>query len=210
MPDAMAYTVLQHRRILDADNVRRGLCLDILRVEHICESLRLLLVGTADGEIGKAFERHLLSVRRSADARKILIRHVVHLVKVFGAGDVVVGDETFNRCHDEFVAQTSLQLLEMVLQIRRRHHEHKCVVSLHDAVDVAREEYLVGIEVYTCKIIRIMAYAFELLYAVVASHIPPYVMGMTYHNLGNCSCPTASANNCYFSAIKHLSYYRYR
>lgn len=122
-------------------------------------------------------------MRRSADARKVLLGHVIHLMEVLRAGDIVVGNETFNSCHDELIAQASLQLLEMVLQIRRRHHEHKCVVSLHDAVDVAREEYLVGIEVYTCKIIRIMAYAFELLYAVVASHIPPYVMGMTYHNL---------------------------
>ena len=202
--------VLQHRRILDADNVRRGLCLDKLRVEHVGKSLRLLLVGTTYGEIRQTFECHLLSVRRSADARKVLLGHVIHLMEVLRAGDIVVGNKTFNCCHDELIAQSGLQLLEMVLQIRRRHHEHKRVVSLHDAVDVAGEEYLIGIEVYTCKIIRIMAYALELLYAVVASHIPPYVMGMTYHNFGNGSCPTASANNCYFSAIKHLSYYRYR
>ncbi len=47
---------------------------------------------------------------------------------------------------DEFVAQSGLEFLEMVLQIWRRHHEYKRVVSLNDAVYVAREENLVGVE----------------------------------------------------------------
>ena len=57
---------------------------------------------------------------------------------------------------------------------------------------------------HTREIVGVMAYALKLFYTVVAAHIPPYVMGVTYHNLGNGGSPATAANNCYFSTIKHV------
>ena len=49
-----------------------------------------------------------------------------------------------------------------------------------------------------CEVIGVMADALEFLYAVVAPHIPPDVMGVPYHDLGYRSRPTATANYGYF------------
>ena len=57
-----------------------------------------------------------------------------------------------------------------------------------------------------CEVIGVMADAFEFLYAVVASHIPPDVMGVSYHYLGYRSRPTATANYGYFTTIKQFAY----
>ena len=143
-------------------------------------------------------------MRRSTDASEILVGHVIHFVEEFGACNVIVRHESLDSSDDEFVAQSGLEFLEMVLQIGRRYNEYKRVVSLNDAVYVAREEYLVGVEVYTREIIRVVADALELLYAVVTAYIPTYVMGMTYHNLGYCSSPATAANNSNFSAVEHF------
>ena len=142
-------------------------------------------------------------MRRSTDASEILVGHVIHFVEEFGACNVIVRHESLDSSDDEFVAQSGLEFLEMVLQIGRRYNEYKRVVSLNDAVYVAREEYLVCVEVYTREIIRVVADALELLYAVVTAYIPTYVMGVPYHNLGYCSSPATAANNSYFSTIVH-------
>ena len=74
--------VFQHSRILDTRDVGGGFCLHIVAGEHTRELPCHLLVTTSHGEIGKPFERHLLSVRRSADAEQLPVGHAIALMEI--------------------------------------------------------------------------------------------------------------------------------
>ena len=111
-----------------------------------------------------------------------------------------------NGCDDELIAESGLELFEMILQIRRWGDEHECIVILHYLVDVGREEDFFHIESCRHQIGRVVPHALEVLDAVVATHIPAYVMSMPHHNLGNGCSPATAANNRYFTAVIHLLY----
>lgn len=89
----------------------------------------------------------------------------------------------------------------MILQIRRRGDEHECIVILHYLVDVGREENLIYIESCRHQIGRVVPHALEVLDAVIATHIPAYVMSMTHHNLGYCRSPATAANYRYLPQL---------
>ena len=57
-------------------------------------------------------------------------------MEILRTGEIVVGYESLYSRDNELVAQPCLEFLEVVFQIRRRHHEHKRVVSLDNAVYV--------------------------------------------------------------------------
>ena len=48
-----------------------------------------------------------------------------------------------------------------------------------------------------------MSQALEVVYTVVAAHIPSYVMRVSHHNFGNGSSPATTSHNCYFTAVEH-------
>ena len=93
----------------------------------------------------------------------------------------------------------------MILQIRRWGDEHESIVILHCLVDVGREENLIYIESCRHQIGRVVPHALEVLDAVIATHIPAYVMSMTHHNLGYCRSPATAANYRYFTASIHVN-----
>ena len=196
--------VLQHTRVLNADDVEAGLCLDILAREHLSESLGLLLVRAAHGEIAQPLERHLLGMAGTADARQVVVGHIVHLMEILRAREILIGHDAFDGRHYKLVAQACLQLAKMVFQIGRGGDKHQRVVSLHYLVDIAREADLVDVEADTRQVGRVVAHAPEVLYTVVAAHIPPDVVRMPHHDLGYGRRPTTTANNGYFTTIVHI------
>ena len=54
--------ILQHGAVFDANDVGRGLGLDERTAEDIGKGLRLVAVGTTDGEVAQAFQSHLLGM----------------------------------------------------------------------------------------------------------------------------------------------------
>ena len=50
---------------------------------------------------------------------------------------------------------------------------------------------------------RVVPQAFEVVYTVVAAHIPADVMRVPHHDFGNGSSPATTSHYCYFTAIKH-------
>ncbi len=109
--------ILQDGRIFDADDVGGGFGLDIVGGDEAGKGLRLLLVGTADGEVGEAFEGYFLGMGRTADAGEILVGYVIDLMEIFGAYQILVGHDAFDGGDDELIAKPGLQLLEVVLQV---------------------------------------------------------------------------------------------
>ena len=57
-------------------------------------------------------------------------------MEIFRTDEVFVRHDTFDSCDDELVAESGLELFEMILQIRRWGDEHERVVVLHYLVDV--------------------------------------------------------------------------
>ena len=49
---------------------------------------------------------------------EVLVWHVINLMEILGAYQILVGHDAFNGRDDELVAKPGLQLLQMVLQIR--------------------------------------------------------------------------------------------
>ena len=86
-------------------------------------------------------------------------------MEILRACDVVLRHQALDGGHNKLVAQPCLQLLQVVLEVRRGHNEYQRVISFHNAIDVAGEEYLVCVEVYAGKVIRIVTDALKLLYA---------------------------------------------
>ncbi len=72
--------------------------------QSLAKALRLLGVAAAHGEVAQSLQRHLLGMRRTADAGQVLVGHVVHLMEIFRANEVFVGHDTFDGCDDELVA----------------------------------------------------------------------------------------------------------
>ena len=56
---------------------------------------------------------------------------------------------------------------------------------------------------HTCQIGWVVAHAPELLNAVIAAHIPTYMVGMSHHNLGYGGGPTASTDNGNLAYVEH-------
>ena len=121
----------------------------------------------------------------------------------FRAYQILVGHDTLDGRHDVFVANARLELFQVTLQIGRRSDEHQRVVLLHYLVKVAREGYLVDVEVDTHQVGRVVAKSLEVFYTIVATHIPTYVVSLSHYNLGYSRSPRASTNNRYSSAVVH-------
>ena len=156
------------------------------------------------GQVAQSFQCHLLGMRRTAQTGQVAIRHVEHFMEVLRAYQVVVGHDAFDGRDDELVLESRLQFAQMVLQVGRWNHEDQRVVEGHDVVHVALEVNLVEVEVYTGQVAGVVAQPPEVLYLVVAPHIPPYVMGVSHHYLGYGRCPATTADNCYLAAVVHL------
>ena len=191
--------VLQDRGILDADDVATGLCLDVVTGKHLRKSGSLLLVSTTDGQVSEAVQGDLLGMTRSAKHGEVILRHVVHLVEVVGADEVLVGHDALDGCHDELVAKADMEALQVSLQVRRRRDEDECLASLDDPVDVALEGDAVHVEVDASEVCGIVSEALEVLDAVVSAKIPPDVVILLEEHLGNRRCPAAATQYCYVS-----------
>ena len=76
-------------------------------------------------------------MRRAAETSKILVRHVVDLMEELRADEVFVRHYTLDGSDDKLVLYASLQLLQVVFDVRRRSDEYQRVVLFHDIVDVA-------------------------------------------------------------------------
>ena len=193
--ESAAYTrsdgidVFKHRGILYSENVGRHFRLDKVRRYDVGKGLGLVAVLASYGEIRQPLHCHLFGMRWSADAGNVAVRHGEHFVEVLRAAQVVVGHDALDGCYDELVAYAGLQALEMCLQIWRRSHEYQCVVELSYLVDVAREEYLRGVETHAREVGGVVAEPLKVGNAVVATHIPSDVVGVADNDLGYCRCP---------------------
>ena len=54
------------------------------------------------------------------------------------------------------------------------------------------------------QIAGVMGQALKILNLVFTTHIPAYVVGLSYHYLGDGCGPRASTNNCYLTAVVHI------
>ena len=93
----------------------------------------------------------------------------------------------------------------MILEVWRWGYEYESVLVLHYLIDIGREENLVNVESCRHQIGGVMPHALEVFDAVIATHIPAYVMSMPHHNLGNGCSPATAANNRYFTAVIHVN-----
>ena len=110
--------VLQYAGVLDTDDVRRCLGLDVLAGHDVGKRLCLLAVATADGQVAQTLQSHFFCMRRTTDARQIFIRDVVHLVEILRTYQVLIRHNTLDGRNDELVADARLQLLQVTLQVR--------------------------------------------------------------------------------------------
>ena len=120
--------------------------------------------------------------------------------------EILIRHDTFDCRNDEFITDTRLEFLQMVFEIWRRRHEYQCVISLNNLIDVTRKEYFIHIEMNAHQISRIMSQATEIVYTIVTTHIPPDMMSVAHQDFGYSSRPTATADNCYFTATKQFLY----
>ena len=197
--------ILQHAGVLDAEHVGRGLGLDEIAGEDFGKGFGLLTVGTTYGEVGEALQSHFLGMGGTSDAGEVVVGHIEYLMEIFRADEVLVGYDTFDGCNDELIADAGLQFLEVSLEIRRRRDKHQRIVLLYNTVDVVVEVNFVDVEMDAGKIGRVVAEATEVVDAVVATHIPANVVGVTHHNLGYGRCPAAATDDCYLTTIEHSS-----
>ena len=126
-------------------------------------------------------------------------------MEVLRAHQVLIWHDTLDGGNDKLVLDTGLEFLQMTLEIGRGSDKHERVVSLNDAVYVAREEDFVHIEVHTCEIGGVVTQSSEVFDAVVAAHVPPQVVGVVYHYLGDSRSPRTSTDDGCFSYAKHKS-----
>ena len=191
--------VLQDAGVLDANHVVAGLRLHIIAGKHLGKSFRLFLVGTSNSQVCETIQRDLLSMTRTSKHSQIILRHIVHLVEVVGADEVLVGHDAFDGCHDELVAKADVKALEVTLQVRRGRDEDKCLASLNRLVDVALEGDAVHVEMHAGKVSRIVPEPLKVLDAVVPAKVPPNVVILLEQHLGDCRCPASATQNCYVS-----------
>ena len=201
----MAYTggngidILQHAGILDAYHVVTRLGLHIVAGKHLGKRQSLLLVSTTDGQVSETVQGDLFGMTRSAKHGEVILRHIVHLVEVVGADEVLVGHDTLDGCHDELVAKADMEALQVSLQVRRRRDEDERLASLDDPVDVALEGDAVHVEMDAGEVGGIVSEALEVLNAVVPAKVPPNVVVLLEQHLGNRRCPAAATQYCYVS-----------
>ena len=142
-------------------------------------------------------------MRWSAYACEVLVWYVIDVVEIFRACKILIWHYTLDSGKYKFVPNACLELAQVIFQIWRGCYEHQGVVSLDNLVEVGGEEYLVDIEVCSNKIRRVMAQSLEILYAVIAPHIPSYVVCMFHHNLCNGGSPASSTDDGYFPTVEH-------
>ena len=94
--------ILQDGSIFYAQDIRRGLGLDIAGSQYLRESTCLVEVCTAHGKIREPFHRHLLGVRRTSDDSEIIVRDTVSLVEILRADEVFVRYDSLDSRHDQF------------------------------------------------------------------------------------------------------------
>ena len=191
--------VLQDAGILDAYHVVTRLGLHIIAGKHLGKRQSLLLVSTTDGQVSETVQGDLFGMTRSAKHGEVILRHVVHLVEVVGADEVLVGHDTLDGCHDELVAKADMEALQVSLQVRRRRDEDERLASLDDPVDVALEGNAVHVEVDAGEVCGIVSEALEVLDAVVSAKVPPDVVILLEEHLGNRRRPAAATQYCYVS-----------
>ena len=186
--------VLQYGGVLDTDDIVGSLGLDEVAGEDIGEGTGFLYVGTSDGQVTQSLKRHFFSMAGTSQTGKVLMGNVEHLVEILRADKVLVGHDAFDGGDDELVLDACLEFFQVILQIGGRGYEHQRVILLGNMVDVVLEVYLRGIEVYAGQIAGVVPHTAEILYLVVAAHIPANVVRVLHHNLGNGRRPRASAD----------------
>ena len=144
-------------------------------------------------------------MRRTAYACEVVVWHIIHLMEILRAHQVLIWHYTLYRSNDKLITYILLQFPEMVFQIRRRRHKHKRVIITHYLVDIRCERDFIKIKMHTREISGVVSHAFEILYTVIPTHIPPYVVSIVHHNLCDGRCPTAATYYSYLSAVKHIS-----
>ena len=56
-------------------------------------------------------------MRGTTDAGQILVGHIVYLMEVFRADEVLVGNDTLDSRQDELITDARLEFLQMTLQV---------------------------------------------------------------------------------------------
>ena len=115
--------------------------------------------------------------------------HAILVMEILGAYHVVVGHNALDYRHDALATEVGGEFLEVIFEVGRRGGEDERVIGLGNGIDVARKVDFVDIEVSTSQVGRVVPLALEIGDAVVASHIPAYVVGVFYHHFGNGSGP---------------------
>ena len=110
--------ILQNGGILDADDIGGGFGLDVFGGDKAGKSLGLLFIGTTDSEVGQTLKGYFLCMGWTAYTGEVLVWHVINLMEILGAYQILVGHDALDGRDDELVAKPGLQLLQMVLQIR--------------------------------------------------------------------------------------------
>ena len=204
---SVAYTcangiyILKHGAVFDALDVGADRGLHVLSCKDGRHHSTVHRASAPDGEIAETLERHLLRMRRSADARDLLFRHVERVMEILRDGDVVVGHNTFSGNHNHLVSQAGLQLFEVSLEIRRGRDEDECVAVFHDVVDVGVERDPVDVELHAREVSRVMFQTLEVVNTVFAPEIPVDILDVDHDDLGNGSGPAAASDNRHSSTI---------
>ena len=156
------------------------------------------------GEITLTAQRHLFGMARTAHHQHTLRFHPVHTLHVIGYYLIFIRHDTLHRRHHEFIADIGSQLLHVTLEVRRRHHEQQRIGMLAHIIDIRRKFYALDIKFHIAQISRIMTQTLEILYAVVASHIPHYRFTVVEQKLGKSRSPAPTAHHCYCSGEIHI------
>ena len=109
--------IFEHRGIFDAYHVATCLGLDIVARQEVGKGFGFLVVRTTNGEIGETFQGHFLRVRRTTNAGQLVIGYVIYLMEIFGANQILVGNDTLDGCHDILVTDACPQFLQVIFQI---------------------------------------------------------------------------------------------
>ena len=98
-------------------HIGRGLGLDEVAGEYVAESLCLVTVATTHREVGKTFQGHLLSMGGTTDTGEVLVGHIIHLMEILRADQVLIRHDTLDGREDKLVADARLEFLQMTFQI---------------------------------------------------------------------------------------------
>ncbi len=109
---------------------------------------------------------------RAADNQQPVFSHMKHVAHIIRYKHILVGHNAFNRRNHEFLAYVYRQFGKMALEIWRWHnHQQRVGLGCH-IVYIRRKHNALHIKLHIGQISRVMPQTHELLYAVIAAHIP--------------------------------------